>query len=219
MSPITSAGIDEYLTRTGVAIGNAREVPAILAALEVYGYDDAVLRQGQDLLDAASALHSAQRKEYAEQYGATAAFNEGQAKADRLYTQHRKIAGIAFKNDLTRMGTFELDQAKKKSYSGWLTQARHFYTNLLADADAIAALGRFRITQEQLEEGYALVEQTEALVKAQKKETSEAQKATKDRDAALDELHEWMSEFKAIAKIALADDAQLLEALQFGAIP
>ncbi len=219
MSPVTTATIDEYLTRTGVAIGNARETPAILAALEVYGYDDAVLQQGQDRLDTAFSLSSAQRKEYAEQYGATAALNEGHAEADRLYSTHREMAGIAFKKDLTRLATFELNQSKKKSFSGWLTQARYFYTKLLADADAIAALGRFRITQEQLEAGQALIEQAMALNKTQQKEKSEAQKATKDRDAALDELHEWMSEFKAIATIALADDSQLLEALQFGAIP
>ncbi|MCP4598862.1 hypothetical protein [Neptuniibacter sp.] len=219
MSPVTSASIDEYLTRTGVAIGNARETPAILAALEVYGYDDAVLQQGQDLLDAAFALSSAQRQEYAEQYGATAALNEGHAEADRLYSAHRQIAAIVFKNDITRLGTFELNQAKKQSFSGRLTQARYFYTKLLADDDAITAMGRFRITREQLEKGQSLTDETMALNKTQQKEKSEAQKATKDRDAALDELHEWMSEFKAIATIALADDPQLLEALQFGAIP
>jgi len=211
--------IEEYLTRTGVAISNARENPDILAALEQFGYDDAVLQQGQDLLDTAFALSSAQRKEYGDQYGATAALNEGQVEADQLYTAHRKIASIAFKSDPTRLTTFGLDQAKKKSFSGWLTQARYFYTNLLADADAITALGRFMVTQEKLAGGQALIEQTEAFNKAQQKEKSEAQKATKDRDAALDKLHEWMAEFKAIAMIALADDLQQLEALQFGAIP
>jgi len=44
------------------------------------------------------------------------------------------------------------------------------------------------------------------------------QQDAKRHNAALDELHRWMGEFKTIARIALADDAQLLEALQFGVV-
>ncbi|MEL6606343.1 MAG: hypothetical protein AAFP20_24355 [Cyanobacteria bacterium J06614_10] len=42
---------------------------------------------------------------------------------------------------------------------------------------------------------------------------SEAQAATQKRDAALDELQDWLSDFLAIAKIALEDDPQKLESL------
>ena len=66
----------------------------------------------------------------------------------------------------------KLDQRKKTGFSDWLTQAKLFYANLLANPDDLAAMGRFRITKE----------------------------------------------FKTIAKIALADDSQLLEALQFEAV-
>jgi len=43
------------------------------------------------------------------------------------------------------------------------------------------------------------------------------QSAAKVRDAAVAELYEWMGEFET-AKIALADDVQLLEALEFGVV-
>ena len=52
----------------------------------------------------------------------------------------------------------------------------------------------------------------------QEKEKSEAQKATKARDAALDALEEWYVEFRELAQIALEDDAQRLEALGMGSI-
>ncbi len=41
---------------------------------------------------------------------------------------------------------------------------------------------------------------------------------SKAHNAALDELRQWMSEFKMIAKIALARAPQLFEALQFGVV-
>jgi hypothetical protein len=205
--------------RAGVAIANAQENPDVGAALEAFGYDVTVLRQGQDLLDTVRRLSDAQRKGYGDQYAATAALNQAQEKLDRLYTAHRKLAAIAFKNEPDRLTALALDEARKKSLSGSFSQAWRFYSHLIEDEQAIEALGRFRITREQLEEGFTLLKQIETLNQAQEDEKSGAQRATKARDAAVDELHEWMSELKTVARIALADDPQLLESLQFGAIP
>ena len=47
----------------------------------------------------------------------------------------------------------------------------------------------------------------------QEKEKGEAQAATKARDAALDDLQDWLSDYLAIAKVALEEDPQLLEGL------
>jgi len=47
----------------------------------------------------------------------------------------------------------------------------------------------------------------------QEKEKGEAQAATQARDKALDELQDWLSDYLAIAKVALEEDPQLLEGL------
>ena len=52
----------------------------------------------------------------------------------------------------------------------------------------------------------------------QEREKYEAQQATKDRDAALDRLDDWLGDFREVAAIALADQPQQLEALQFGVV-
>ena len=47
----------------------------------------------------------------------------------------------------------------------------------------------------------------------QEKEKGEAQAATQKRDAALDAMQDWLSDYLAIAKVALEEEPQLLEGL------
>ncbi len=210
--------LDEFLMRAGVAIANGQNNADISTALAAFGYDAAVLRQGQNLLDAARDLSDAQRKSYGDQYAATAALNATRAEANGVYSDHRKLAAIAFKDDPDWLAALSLDERKPKVFSDWLTQARRFYANLLGNDDALAAMDRFRMTRKKLAAGQALVEQTEALSQAQEQAKGKAKRATLERDAALAGLYEWMGEFKVVAKIALADDAQLLEGLEFGVV-
>ena len=47
----------------------------------------------------------------------------------------------------------------------------------------------------------------------QKKKIGEAQQSTKARDVAIDKLDDWMSDFIAIARVALEEKPQFLEKL------
>jgi hypothetical protein len=47
----------------------------------------------------------------------------------------------------------------------------------------------------------------------QVQEIGESQEATRGKDKALAELEEWMSDFYAVARIAMEDQPQLLESL------
>ena len=94
-----------------------------------------------------------------------------------------------------------------------VAQAKRFYANALGNADTLAGLARFGITQEQLEAAQASLDEVEVASAAKQREMGEAQKATQTRDAAVDALEDWMSDFIAIARIAFEEDAQQLEKL------
>jgi len=210
--------IEQFLTTARTTVENAQSNPAIAAAVAAYGYDQTRLQQGAALLATAEELQAIQLREYGDQYQATVAFNEAFVQADGQYTVHRKLATLALKASPVQGKQLLLHQPKKRSRSGWLQQARDFYTNLLADESIIAALTRYNLAQADLEVGQTLVSQLSDLHVAQQGEKAEAQQATQERDAALDALNDWWTEFRDVARIALAATPQYLEALAFGPV-
>jgi hypothetical protein len=220
MTIFRKLSIDEFLVRADVAIQNALSDPEILAALTTYGYDETALQAGADLVAEAEALHRAQQAEYAEQYSATEALNAAREEAKAIYTDHLKLARVAFRDNPEVRAFLDLDGRRKRTFSGWLKQAETFYTHLLETPDVLAALlDRFPLEQDFFAAGQAEIEELVALNRMQEKEKGEAQQATKTRDAALDALDAWLDDYRTVAEIALQDQPQKLESLQFGAIP
>ena len=195
------------------AITNALGSEEIKSAMAAYGYDEARLQNGNALYNKASELQTLQVKEYGDQYSATDAMNLAKALANKSYIEYLKIARIALIGDRGAGASLQLDGKRKVTFSGWLAQAKTFYTNVLALAEVIAAMGGFGITQEKLVAGQQLVDEVEQKLNVQLLEKGEAQNATQVRDEAFEELEDWMGNFITIARIALADKSQYLEVL------
>jgi hypothetical protein len=77
----------------------------------------------------------------------------------------------------------------------------------------LSKLSGYGVTPEKLQAGQQMADEAEAANAAREKEKGEAQQATKDRDEAVEIMDDWMSDFRKIARIALADKPQLLEKL------
>jgi hypothetical protein len=94
-----------------------------------------------------------------------------------------------------------------------LREARILYANLLNNPDALSVMAGFGYTPDRLNRELANVNEVENLHSKQLSEKGGAQQATLERDAAFDALYKWYGDFRAIARIALFDKPQLLEAL------
>ncbi|MCB8967986.1 MAG: hypothetical protein H6660_13945 [Ardenticatenaceae bacterium] len=165
------------------------------------------------MFNEARELVDRQKREYGEQYEATTAVQAAWDEATRAYSATLKIARIVFRGNETARNALGLSGTRKQSINGWLDQARRFYNNLLRDPAFIAAMTPYTYNQAKLEAEAALVQAVATASEVQDRERGEAQEATQVRDAKLDELDQWLSDYKAIAEIALSNSPQMLEQL------
>ncbi len=201
------------LARAKMVLDNADSSDEIKKMMKPYGYDEQRLKEGRELLKKVQSLQHEKENEYGRQYQATQALAQARDQANKVYMRLVKIARVALKDNMAAMMKLGLFSSRKASYSGWLAQAKLFYGNLLTDDAAMATMARFGVSGDALKEGQALLDKVEHAYSEQKKEMSEAQQATADRDQAIDALNDWLSDFIAIARIALEERPQLLEQL------
>lgn len=205
--------IDGKLLFAKTALENAKNVAPVSASLALFGYDTTKLDEGMALYHATNDLNEKQKREYGEQFQATDALQVARAELKTLYTRHLKIGRIALRNDRGAEESMQMGGRRKKTLSGFLKQVNAFYTNALNTQSVQDALAQFNITTEVLTEGKAKADEVVTLYHAQLKEMGEAQQTTQERDEAIDALEDWMSDFIAIARIALEGQQQYLEVM------
>ncbi|MGC1309071.1 MAG: hypothetical protein WA885_17740 [Phormidesmis sp.] len=205
--------IDNLLSQAQLAIDNALNNPKVLGYLSDFGYTSARIQQGKKLYNIAAAAQLTQTTEVGEQISTTATLNESWETAKKTYIRFVKVARVAFKRNSGVSTQLDLSGSRKRTLSGWMAQATQFYKNALGNKETLKALAEFGITEQKLGAGLKEIEAIETANLAQEKEKGEAQAATQKRDVALDELQDWLSDYLAIAKVALEADPQLLEGL------
>lgn len=204
--------VDAFLEASRIMIINTSD-PEIKPELENYGYDEARLQALRTLYEEVAALQAAQKKEYSEQFAATAELNSLWDEANEMYISTLRIARIAFKNNPKHGYSLLLYGDRKQSITGWLEQVRIFYTNLLEHPELMEPMTRFGYTPEKIQSEFEVYTRLAELSARQKKEIGDAQNATLARDRKLDELASQISDLRAVAKVALRNNPQQLEKL------
>ncbi|MDR0715039.1 MAG: hypothetical protein LBF89_12410 [Bacteroidales bacterium] len=187
------------LHRIENAISGTLDNPEIQTRLSVFGYTSERILKGKQMLDKVSHLMTTNVKKYGSQYGATGVQDKFLDATYARYMVIVKVSRVAFKGQTNVLTSLGVVGERPRSLSGWLRSAKILYSNLSEMPDALQVLAGFGYTAERLQEELS--------------EKSAAQQSTQQRDEALDELCNRFSDFRAIARIALYDDPQLLEAL------
>lgn len=204
--------LEERLANAQTALVNTLNTPEILEQFTLVGYDSNRIGNGKQKHSNVMNLIANQKKEYGDKYAATEKLQNARAVANKAYKRRFKMAKIVL-DETSAIEALQLKGARKESYSGWLQQTTIFYTNLLNNPAYINKMSSNGTTAEVLEQELQLVKAVETALNEQKIETGEAQAATVERDKAIDDLFDWMSDFYEFADIALEDFPQWKEKL------
>jgi hypothetical protein len=205
--------IAKKLHDIGNTIKGAINNSEILEKLKSFGYSEERIREGEQLWNKANQLMIVQVNEYGNQYAASSEQEKFLEETHEEYMIIVKVSRVALKNHPDMLARLGITGRRPRSLSGWLRSGRILYTNILETSEAFNAVASFGITTQRLQKGLQNIEKIEDLHVKQLSGKSIAQQATQARDKAFDELCEWYSDFRAIARIALYDNPQLLEAM------
>jgi hypothetical protein len=209
----STKSIAHRLLDAELAINNTLSSPTILAAVTPFGYTQERLEAALALQEEARELTDRQKMAYGLQFEATQTVEKAWDKAATAYSAAVKIARVAFRDSPAAQNALSISGARKKTLTGWLDQARRFYSSILKDPAFIAAMTIYSYNQAKLEAEAALVQAVASASEAQDKARGVAQEATQMRDAKLQELDRWLADYKAVAEVALAASPQQLEQL------
>jgi hypothetical protein len=129
------------------------------------------------------------------------AWNAANAGLDRAL----EIARVAFKRNARAAQLLELHGERHRTIAGWLDQANRFFRNLRQEQGLAEALAGLGYGEEQLEADFRLMEEVNRQYDGYIESHSMNPHATRMRDARLVELDAWLSDYRAVRKIALAD--------------
>jgi len=195
------------------ALHNVRTQPRIASGMVGFGYGPAKIDEGKDLhIRTQEAIESKLRLKNA----AAAAYRHLlslQKEFTAKYTLHRMKARIVFEDSPSLMNHLLLNKPLTGSFVPWLDVVSTFYSLVLSKIELQEQLSRMLVTREELlaaKVGIAAIEKARA---AYVLANAEAQNATQVKNVAFKKLDVWMREFYAVAKVALYDTPQLMEAL------
>ena len=202
--------IPEQIKEARMLINNSRQHPGIKQALVDFGYPIKNLEKGQARLEHFLLLQRAKRQNYGAKLNATEAVVTELQQIKNTYDEHLTLARLAFKQNRGLQETLGLTDAYPPRRAALVEQIANFYEQLLPQHKAVA---RYGLTRAEIEQAQASVAAFVQSQQQQMQRKGEAQAATQARNQALKNLQQWVRGYRAIVRVALADDPQLLEVL------
>ncbi|MFV0377582.1 MAG: hypothetical protein ACK5JD_09790 [Mangrovibacterium sp.] len=196
-----------------VSFENVKKQPVIATALAEFGYPSGRIATGQAYYIAALQVYQQNKSKDDEKLAAHNLFTQKKNALAKLYSTHRKKAKVAFRKDPITLALLAIDGGQPHVYVKWMEMVEKLYNELAKNDSLRVTLAGYKITDTELTQAATLIADTQSARAAYLLKVGESEDATKHKDAALAQIDEWMGDFYAVARIALDQHPQLLEAL------
>ncbi|MDO5106607.1 hypothetical protein [Capnocytophaga sp.] len=204
---------EQMLQNFGAMFENLSKEGDLKIEMAEYGYDDAKIAEGKALYDQARKMFDVNVKETREESAASLVFQEKYQNVQKTYATHRKKARIVFEDNEEALRLLKLKGSAARTIATSMEEMRAFYQFLDTTPNLLTALKQLKMTEQDVKNQLQELPEVEKVYASYLQEKGESQQATKDKNKAFEALDKWVSKFYKVAKIALEDRPQLLEAL------
>lgn len=195
------------------ALAIAQSDPVLKEAFAEEGFSEERFLIGQTKRQRASALQIDQEVEYSSRLEVTGQLEELFERVRAAFITDRGIAKIALKRSPGLFERLKMIGVTRENRDLFLQQARHFYQEVLADAEVVGIVSQYSLTQEVLESRQQDVVALVNAMHAKQLQSAEALLATRRRREAMAELDDWMIKFLFVAKRVFKNNPRQLEKL------
>ncbi len=206
--------IPEFLRDARALIYGVRDDEFIKQRVLAYNITDEDISNYEAIYTQAEQAESVKSKEVGEQVAASEIADRQIEDAFNSIRKHVDFLKLALRNDDDKYRqVFLAGPPRSKRLSAYLKYMKELYDRVLADAEVVAKIGRYAITNIDLEEGRTKVILASEAKRKHMDEMSEAQDATQQRNLAFEDLKDAVDELKMVCTYALEDRPQMMEKL------
>ncbi|WPP49576.1 hypothetical protein [Catalinimonas niigatensis] len=190
-------------------IKNGTEQQAIQKKMGLHGYNPKRFLEGDGLLTEAKNWQNQMINLYGDKQEIASHLKAQEQETYNTFLDHVATVKYVFRKEPAVLAKFNV-KAVSRSVNVWVQQASFFYAKVEEYANVLAAQG---LTPEVLAQTTAMIQAVADARNRRIMRKGEAEEATRMRNASVKALKDWMKDFRYIARIALKDSPQLMEAL------
>jgi hypothetical protein len=195
----------EMLEQFRISFDNAKNQTEIATIMAEFGYDSAMMKEGEALLAQARSAYDFNKKEGDETSKAYKDYAAVKEQLEKIFILDRKKAKVIFRDNANAYQELGLVGEIPKSHINLIEAIKKFYTVLSENPEFQAKAAKLKITPEGIAKAVELLGSVNALRSEFMKELGESQLSRKTKDDSLAAIELWMRDFYAVAKIALDD--------------
>lgn len=200
--------------RARKAIFGTLENLDIQEAVTPFGYPEAVIRNGELLYTQVQDIRQRTTTRRGVRMATTKAVSEAENTARRAYTQLATVLRAVFVQDAAARATLGLAGSAPNSRAAFIVAAEKLFGGCLnAPADLAATLARYGYSKEKLQAEQAKLFALRDEDSAKGTSIGDSEQETAAFHAAVADLNTWVTQYRKIARIALADQPHQLEKL------
>lgn len=195
-------------------LNNVEHHPLLAKTLAEFGYGPLIITKGKQLVAETMLAFDFNRFEDSETLAAKHAFEAQYEKLSEVFFTHRQKALVVFRKKPLVLQQLGILQPEPMTYAKWTGYIRKFYHEVLSDASVFLKIEKMSFSAQEVSMALNKLSEVEIARSRYLSRLGESVESTKAKDKAFKQLDDWMSDFYAVAQIAIEDNPKMLESIK-----